>query len=150
MKTLSRCTLPGWNEHVRSLRDTAIFWNNLWKDAGSPISGSVADIRKKSKSRFKFAVRQLKRRRNYIIREKLSRLLSTPRNIDFWKEVKNLNRTISGGTTSVSSTVDGCSDPSSIAEVFKTNLIITMMQPLPTTKVTSLRMILVQYLFPLV
>ena len=58
------------------------------------------------------------RRRKYIIREKLSHLLSTPKN----RFLKNLNLTISGGTTSVSSTVDGCSDPSSIAEVFKTNL----------------------------
>ena len=69
--------IPGWNERVRSLRDNAIFWNNLWKDAGCPALGSVADIRKKTKSKFKYAVRRLKRRRKFIIREKLSHLLGT-------------------------------------------------------------------------
>ena len=122
LKRSGRCVIPGWNERVRSLRDNAIFWNNLWKDAGCPALGSVADIRKKTKSKFKYAVRRLKRRRKFIIREKLSHLLGTPRNIDIWKEVKNLNNTISGRTTSASSTVDGCSDNSSIAEVFKSNL----------------------------
>jgi hypothetical protein len=62
--------LPGWNDSVRSLRSKALFWNRLWSENGCPSSGVVSQIRKKAKSRYKYAVRYLKRQKDHILSKK--------------------------------------------------------------------------------
>ena len=34
---------PGWNKYVKNHLDTSLFWLLLWKQSGSPRSGTVAD-----------------------------------------------------------------------------------------------------------
>jgi len=35
--------IPGWSEHVQSLRDKSWFWHQMWVDCGRPGNGVVAD-----------------------------------------------------------------------------------------------------------
>ena len=59
---LSKCAMvmPGWNDSARLLRSKALFWNHIWSDNDCPSSGVLFQIRKKAKSRYKYAIRSLK------------------------------------------------------------------------------------------
>lgn len=114
-------TVPGWNDHARPLRSAAVFWNNVWKEAGCPSSGVLSQIRKHTKRRYKYAVRRLMRNRNNVIRQKLGAALAESNQRDFWKEVKNVRRS-ANGLKQVSSIVDGFSDDVSVTNLFASKL----------------------------
>ena len=61
-----RPAVPGWNIHARSLQKTAKFWHKLWSECGCPSSGIMFQLKKNSKSRYKYEVRRLKRQQQYI------------------------------------------------------------------------------------
>ncbi len=44
--------IPGWNEFVKPYKDKSIFWNDVWKNAGSPDNGQLADLRRFSRSKY--------------------------------------------------------------------------------------------------
>ena len=50
----------GWNDHVQQHKNSAVFWNKLWNDAGCP-SGILFDLRQHTKRQYK-----------YILSEKLN------------------------------------------------------------------------------
>jgi endonuclease/exonuclease/phosphatase family metal-dependent hydrolase len=61
------CTIPmshgacpqvtGWNEHVEGFKQQALFWHNVWKDNNSPRTGLIADIRKRTRAKYHYAIR---------------------------------------------------------------------------------------------
>ena len=57
-----QCTVPGWNDVARDLKNKANFRHRVWLEAGSPSVGVLAQIKKKCKSHYKYAVRSLKER----------------------------------------------------------------------------------------
>ena len=63
--------MPGWNDSVRLLHSKALFWNRLWSDNGCPSSDVLSQIRRKAKSRYKYAVRYLKHRKDHIVSKKI-------------------------------------------------------------------------------
>ena len=65
--------IAGWNDEVRPSRDESIFWHRLWKDCGSPTSGWVAQIRRKTRAEYHRAVRSVKSRRQSLIAGKMAR-----------------------------------------------------------------------------
>ena len=75
---------------------TANFWYKTWKEAGCPKSGVLSQIKKTTKSRYKYWVRRLKRRRNILLQKKLAHLLRRKSKKGFWSEVRRLNRSHSG------------------------------------------------------
>ena len=58
-------SIIGWNDAAKVLRDKANFWYRVWLEAGSPSAGVLAVVKKKSKSHYKYEVRQLKRKREH-------------------------------------------------------------------------------------
>jgi hypothetical protein len=44
----ARDCLPGWSEHVNSLRSKSLFWHNVWSDCGRPRNGAVADCMRRA------------------------------------------------------------------------------------------------------
>ncbi len=53
VKRKKQKTLPGWNDHVRHFRDSAILWNKIWVEAGCPGAGVLFDLRKETKTAYK-------------------------------------------------------------------------------------------------
>ncbi len=43
--------VPGWNEFVKPYKDKSIFWNDVWKNAGSPGLAGRNIIGQSSKSK---------------------------------------------------------------------------------------------------
>ncbi len=68
--------IPGWNEFVKPYKDKSIFWNDVWKNAGSPDSGQLADIRRISRSKYHWAIKEIKRNADELIKEKTAFTLS--------------------------------------------------------------------------
>ncbi len=58
--------IPGWKEHVDPYRSDALFWHAIWKDIGSPTSGHVADIRRRTRYKYHNALRKVKRHEEQI------------------------------------------------------------------------------------
>ena len=113
--------IPGWNDLVRKHRDSAVFWNKLWREAGCPTSGVLFDLRLQTKRKYKYAVRKVKRRRNSIIREKIGSAFSTKNNRVFWKEVRKVKNG-ANNRVPLSPVVDGLSNDTDISNNFKSKL----------------------------
>jgi len=62
--------LAGWNEEVEPVRNEAMFWHGIWLDKGKPHQGIIADIRRRTRAKYKHAVRALKRQQETQISKK--------------------------------------------------------------------------------
>ena len=100
---------------VKKLKHDANFWYRVWCEAGHPSTGIVSDIRKR---KYKYHVRELKRKQNKLNRERLAKSFAEKRKDGFWSAIKNLKC----GSMSRASVVDGCTDSSDIANIFARNL----------------------------
>ena len=60
--------ISDWNEYVREDRSRAAFWHRVWCEAGCPSASVLAEMKKHTKSRYKYAIRRVKHRRETIIR----------------------------------------------------------------------------------
>ena len=106
--------LPGWNDGTGKLREISVFWHRVWVEAGCPSPGVPFNIKRKAKTRFKYAVRRLKRRRDFLVREKLACAFTARNKQKFWSEVRHLNHV----KKSYAPSIDGISDPPHIADLF--------------------------------
>ena len=88
----------------------------IWNEAGCPKSGVLSQIKKTTKSRYKYWVRRLKRRQNILLQKKLALLFRRKSKKGFWSEVRRLNQSHSSYTPFV----DGVSGDENIANLFAT------------------------------
>jgi len=105
---------PGWSERVEPHRDKSLFWHGLWVECGRPRSGVVADCMRRTRSRYHYAIRQVKRDEDSIIKERLANALIVDPSRNFWSEVKRIRN----NKMCTSNVVDGCIGESSITELF--------------------------------
>ena len=107
--------VPGWNDIVKDKRDTAYFWHQLWKDNGRPRDGELAKIMRMTRNKYHNAVRHCRKHELTIKTTKIAERLANGQNAEFGSEVKHLNNS----SKHVASTVDGCNNPSDIANIFQ-------------------------------
>ena len=107
--------IPGWNNGAHLLKDQANFWHKVWCQAGRPSSGVLHQIKKSAKSRYKYEVRRLKRREQFIRRQKLAEALANSNPKNFWQQVHRVNKS---RKSSPVSTVDGSTGSQHIAQLF--------------------------------
>ena len=107
---------PGWNDSVRALKQQADFWYKIWMEAGSPSSGVLSVIKKRTKSRFKYQLRRLKRREKHVRNEKLLATFSRSHSREFWKEVRRCRQSEKKRVRS--HVVEGVSDAGGISNIF--------------------------------
>ncbi len=118
-KTHRSSCIPGWNDRAHSLKEKANFWHHIWRQNGCPKAGTLHQIKKHTKSRYKYEIRRLKRREQHIRREKMATALASSNTKSFWQRVHKVNR--SNKATPVSS-VDGISGDVGISQLFSTKL----------------------------
>ena len=85
-------SVPGWNTAAHLYKEKANFWHAVWKQAGSPTSGVLHQIKKSSRSRYKYEVRRLRRREEFIRREKMAAALASSNSRSFWQQVHRVNK----------------------------------------------------------
>ncbi len=111
----SNC-IPGWNEFVKVYKDKALFWHKLWKEGGSPTSGVLFDLRRKTRYEYHRALRFVKRNAKNIRATRMAADLANNNKKNFWAELKR----IIGRSSSLPSTVDDIVGADDIAELFHT------------------------------
>ena len=106
--------LPGWNDSARKLRERYAFWRKVWVQAGCPSSGVLCSIKRSAKSRFKYEVRRLKRRKQFLLRKRVALAFTSRSKFQFWRMVRRLNHV----KTPIAPHVDGVSGDQHIANLF--------------------------------
>ena len=111
--------LAGWNNGPSELRRETNFWYKVWDEAECPSSGVLFNIKKNAKSRYKYAVRRIKRRQNHLVRNKLAQSFSKKRKNNFWSVVKGLAKSHKPTCGPI---VDGISGGNDIANMWASKL----------------------------
>jgi hypothetical protein len=106
--------VPGWTERVEPLREKSLFWHRLWVECGRPHTGTVADCMRRTRASYHYAIRQVKKDRDLIVRNRIADALLNDPSRNFWTEVKKIR----GNKAGVAKIVDGCTSDSSIAQLF--------------------------------
>ena len=99
----SKKGLLGWNKYVKSYRDSAILWHNIWKENGSPDDGTVFNIRKMTRKKYHDQLNNLRNKQNLEKQLKLKEYIDGNKSKDFWKCINS----IKAGSSSAPSLVDG-------------------------------------------
>ena len=63
----------------------------MWINAGKPRQGPIHDQHMKCKSRFKYALRFIKKNENMLRKEALAKKLADLNPKAFWSEIKKMN-----------------------------------------------------------
>jgi len=58
--------VPGWHEDVEPKKSQSVFWHGIWVDCGRPRSGYVANIMRKTRSAYHYAIRNAKKNMKVI------------------------------------------------------------------------------------
>ena len=109
-----RGCVPMWNEHIRPLRDDSLFWQRVWKDAGSPPVGALATIMRNTRARYHRAVKLHKRDSDKFRGSLIATSIADGNNRDLWKELKKLDTS----TKIVPCSVNGFTESWDIANTF--------------------------------
>jgi hypothetical protein len=107
-------SVPGWSDYCATAREKAIFWHNIWKNAGKPHSGPLADLRRSTRAHFHRAVRKVKRNETIIRSEQMAKCIHNNHTRNLFREAKRLR--CSG--SKVPACVDGTSGNENIANLF--------------------------------
>ena len=67
--------VPGWRERVEPFRDKSLLWHRIWIDCGRPRNGVVADCMRRSRAKYHYAVREVKKKEELIVRERIAEAL---------------------------------------------------------------------------
>ena len=96
---------PGWAEYVDNLYYTSREIRQMWINAGKPRQGPIHDQHVRCKSRFKYALRFIKKNENMLRKEALAKKLADLNPKAFWSEIKNMNNC----KTSLPTSIEGVS-----------------------------------------
>jgi hypothetical protein len=91
-----------------------MLWHDIWLECGRPRDGIVADIMRRTRAAYHYAVRNVKKSSSDIIKQRFASAIVENRNRDFWREVKNVN----GGARDTPKMVDGHTQNEYIADLF--------------------------------
>ena len=103
--------LVGWNDGAGKLKEATNFWHKVWEEASS---GVLFNIKRSAKSRYKYAVRRLKRRQRFLLQEKLAHSFSRKRKDRIWSDIRCLNNS---STPCSAPVLDGISGSRNIANM---------------------------------
>ena len=74
--------------HVEESKKTSLFWHNLWRINGSPRQGTIADIMRRTRAKYHYAIRYVKRMSKTLKKQAMGRAISENNSRALWQEVK--------------------------------------------------------------
>ncbi|ELU06860.1 hypothetical protein CAPTEDRAFT_215825 [Capitella teleta] len=101
----------GWKRHAEPQKKIAILWNRIWKESGSPNTGIIHSIRKKTRAEYRRASRWVVRNEE---KQKADKMTDTLHSRDFWTEIQRMQRKHTSTTTEM----DGERGEDAIRELF--------------------------------
>lgn len=106
--------VPGWSEFVDPAKSKSLFWHNIWLECGKPKTGIIADIMRKTRALYHYAVRNVKKNEQLIVNDNFANAIIGNRNRDFWSEIKRMRRS----ARSCSNVIDDITNPLDISNLF--------------------------------
>ena len=97
--------LPNWKEDIDPVKETAYFWNAVWKSAGKPLNCQLHYIMKRTRNVYHLAIRKKKRLLERIKSDKMLKSCLN-KDADIFKEIRKQRTSVQSCTT----TIDGRSD----------------------------------------
>ena len=108
--------IPGWQDEIKPFKEDSLFWHGVWQSAGSPNTGVLHSIMARTKNKYHYAVRRLKKQAE-VIRAKHLFEAAQKGDVDLLKEMKKMTCTKSNG--SLPECVEGADNPEDIVDKFK-------------------------------
>ena len=94
---------PGGTEYVESYRNKSIFWHKRQLECGRPKTGVIADIMRRTRASYHYAIRRVKKNEWEIVRQRFAEAVLCNNNRNLWSEVRRIN----GNRAAPASTIDG-------------------------------------------
>jgi hypothetical protein len=116
-KNINGGGIAGRNEYVRPYRDKSLFWHKIWKEAGSPRNGALADIMRSIRFKYHSSIRESRKNEECLRKQAFAESVLANKTRDFWKEVNKMRRK----HTKFPSVVDAQTDNNDISQVFASN-----------------------------
>ena len=107
--------IPGWNQHIKDYHSIARDAFLMWRDNGSPRQGPIFELMKKTRAKFKYALKICKANEIHIRADGLAKNLSDGNIKHFWKGVTNKR------TMPLSSSVGECTGHQNIANMWRSH-----------------------------
>ena len=83
--------IPYWNECVKPLKDTSLFWKSIWESCGRPRDGVVSDIMRATKHKYHYTIRAIRKRQEDLRNSRMVECyLKNKNRRQFWKEYKKV------------------------------------------------------------
>ena len=82
--------LPGWNEFVSPEKEKALFWLSIWINNSSPRQGYVADIMRRTRAKYHYAIRRIRNNSQLIKKRVMARAVAQKCFRQLWTEVRKL------------------------------------------------------------
>jgi hypothetical protein len=75
--------IPGWNEYVAPFWEKSLFWHQLWIANDRSRSGIIADIMRRTRAQYHYAIRSVNKNRDDIVNERFATAMITNNDRDF-------------------------------------------------------------------
>ena len=106
--------VPGWNEFISPLKEKTLFWRSIWINNGSPRHGHVADIMRRTRAKYHYAIRRIKNNSQLMKKRVMARAVAQNASRQLWTEV----RKIRSCKSNVTNCMDKKTGSANIAELF--------------------------------
>ena len=107
--------VPGWNDHVKPFREDALFWHSIWISAGRPINTVLHTVMKRTRNKYHYAIRFVKKQESEIRKNKLLQDCLGGKVNDILKQIKSSRK----NKSDCSKNIDGVSGVKNIASHFQ-------------------------------
>ena len=106
---------PGWSDYVSELYKYSREIRFLWLDNGKPRQGSLFQELNRSKARFKYALRFIRKNESNLRKESLAKKMTKLNSNEFWKEISAINNS----KTPLPVTVENANEPQAICKLWE-------------------------------
>ena len=113
-KTNEQKIIPGWNEHVKIHSDRSKLWHEIWVQSGRPRDGHIANIRRKTRLQYHYAIRHVVKENTRMRNNKLAEAVSENNDRVLWDEVRKMSKT----NNELPTTMDEHSSVEKINDIF--------------------------------
>ena len=121
--------LPEWNTLIKPLRQSSIFWHQLWQACGKPNEGQVAAIMRTTRAKYHRVIKEVKKHIKDRKNNELITQLCCKDYKAFWSNIRNMSRTSNIFTENI----DGKSNEREICSLLE-NKYKDILQSTPTDK----------------
>ena len=85
--------IPGWNEYVKEHSDRSKMWHEIWVQDGRKREGYIANIRRKTRLQYHYAIRHVVKENTRIRNKKLAEAVAENNDRVLWDEVRKMSKT---------------------------------------------------------